>query len=61
MLQVTYTPLKSAGARIFLYEVVFQSLLTVGISNEHIILTDIFMYRSLSAFNIEVYVDQAIQ
>lgn len=61
MLQVTYTPLEGAGARIFLYEVVFQSLLTASISNEHIILTGIFMYRSLSAFSIEVYVDRTIQ
>lgn len=61
MLQVTYTPLEGAGARMFLYEVAFHSLLTVGISNEHNILTDIFLCRSLSAFNIEVYVDQTIQ
>lgn len=43
ILQVIHTPLEGAGARMFLSEVVFRSLLTVGISNEHLILTDIFM------------------
>lgn len=67
MLQVTYTPLEGVGARVFLYELVFQALLTIGPSDQHIILIEIpaviLMCCSLSPLrnHIEVYVDQTIK